>query len=212
MKHLIIIGARGAGRETYNLALETKEFKNKEFDIKGFLDSKADAFDATPGYPPILSAPETYEIQQDDVFICALGEPKWRKHYAEIILSKGGKFINLIDPSVILGTNSVTGFGCIIQHGVRISCDIKIGNFVYIQSYSVLGHDAKVGNYCHLNTFSFMGGYSELEDMAVLQTKATLVPHRKVGEGGLVGANSVAVKNVKPWTTVMGIPAKKLDF
>ena len=55
MKNLIIIGARGAGREVYGLALVTKEY-NKEYLIKGFLDDKKNALDNLDGYPPIISS------------------------------------------------------------------------------------------------------------------------------------------------------------
>ena len=37
MKHLLIIGARGWGREVYNYAIESRGYRT-EFDIKGFLD------------------------------------------------------------------------------------------------------------------------------------------------------------------------------
>ena len=44
MKHLLIIGARGFGREVYDLAMDCIE-AGAEFDIKGFLDDKKDALD-----------------------------------------------------------------------------------------------------------------------------------------------------------------------
>lgn len=52
-------------------------------------DDKADTLDGMDGYPPILGAVETYEPQKDDVFVCALGDNGWRKHYAEIIWGTG---------------------------------------------------------------------------------------------------------------------------
>ena len=39
MKHLIIIGARGWGREVYEAAKNSPAYRRKEFDIKGFLDT-----------------------------------------------------------------------------------------------------------------------------------------------------------------------------
>lgn len=209
MKHLIIIGARGAGRETFLTA--TKSFGyGHEFDVKGFLDGKADALDGLEGYPPILSPVETYQIAENDVFVCALGDPKWRKYYADIILGKGGKFITLIDKTARIGRNANIGNGCIIRDYAMISCDVFIGDFTYIQPFTVIGHDAVVGNYCHLNTYAFMGGYSAMEDMAVIHTRGTLIPHKKMGKESIIGAGSVAMTNVKSGTTVVGIPAKRI--
>lgn len=91
MKHLLIIGARGWGREVYAGAIGTKAYRDREYDVKGFLDSKADAFERLKGnYPPIICALEDYEIKPDDVFFVAMGEPKWHKHYAEMMQVKGG--------------------------------------------------------------------------------------------------------------------------
>ncbi|MCK9181597.1 MAG: acetyltransferase [Fibrobacteraceae bacterium] len=211
MKHLVIIGARGAGREIYCASLKTNEFKNREYDIKGFLDDKLEALNETPGYPPILGSVENYEIQQDDVFICALGDPKWRRHYVEMLLKKNGEFINIIDPSVVIEKNTKVGVGCIIRNCSVISCDVSIGNFVYIQPFCVIGHDSVIDDFCHLNSYAFMGGYSKLETMSIMQTRATLIPHKKVMCGGVIGAGSVAIRNVKAGTTVMGVPAVNIE-
>ncbi len=211
MKNLIIIGARGAGREVYNTALRSKGYKDA-FDVKGFLDGKGDALDGYDNYPPILSSVEDYQPEPDDIFVCALGEPKWRKYYASIIIEKGGKFTTLIDPTATIGTNVQIGQGCIVREYAVISCDVTIGDFVYIQPFADMGHDSVVGNYCHLNTRAFMGGYSKMEDMAVIQTHGVLVPHKVVYKGGVIGAGSVAIRNVKAGTTVVGNPAKKIEY
>ena len=211
MKHLIIIGARGAGRETFLTA--TKSFGyGYDFDVKGFLDGKADALEGLNGYPPILSGVEDYHIDTDDVFICALGDPKWRKYYADIIIGKGGEFITLIDKTARIGRNVKIGKGCIVRDYAMISCDVTIGDFTYIQPFAVIGHDAVTGSFCHLNTYAFMGGYSTMEDMAVIHTRGTLIPHKRLGKGATIGAGSVAMTNIKSETTVVGIPAKRINY
>ncbi len=81
---------------------------------------------------------------------------------------------------------------------------------MYIQPYALIGHDARVGDYCHINSYAFLGGYASMDSMSTLHTGAKLLPHKHVGEGAVVGAGSVAVRNVRPDTTVFGIPAKEL--
>lgn len=61
MKNLLIIGARGFGREIYNLALESIGY-GTEFTIKGFLDDKKEALDGYDGYPSIISSVENYAV------------------------------------------------------------------------------------------------------------------------------------------------------
>ena len=98
MKNLLIIGARGWGRVVFGMLPNCLGY-GTEFIIKGFLDNKFDALDNYEGYPPIIDSVENYQPLEEDVFVCALGEPKWKRYYAEIILAKGGKFINLIHNS-----------------------------------------------------------------------------------------------------------------
>ena len=211
MKHLLIIGARGWGREIFNMIPECLGY-GKEFEVKGFLDDKADALNGMSGYSPIIDSVENYEPENDDVFICALGDAHWKKHYAEIIMNKGGKFINIIHNTASIGRNTQIGLGCIITNNVGISCDITIGDFVTFQSYTIIGHDARIGNYCHLGCRSFMGGYSVLGDTTTIQTNSIVLPHVKIGNNCIVGAGSVVIKKVKDDTTVYGNPATVLKF
>ena len=55
MKHLLIIGARGFGREIYNLAINSIGYQ-EEFDIKGYLDNKLEAL---CNYKSIISHKKT---------------------------------------------------------------------------------------------------------------------------------------------------------
>ncbi len=209
MKNLLIIGARGWGREVYNMLPYCIGY-GTEFVVKGFLDDNKDALDGMPGYPPVIDSVEHYEPQQDDVFTCALGDAHWKKHYAGIILDKGGKFINIIHKTASIARNTTLEYGCIICAHVGISCDIKVGSFVTMQAYTIVGHDAIVGNYCHLGTRAFMGGYSVLGDVTTIQTNSIILPHVKVGNGCMVGAGAVVIRKVKDGVTVYGNPAKVL--
>lgn len=211
MKQLLIIGARGWGREIYNMLPHCKGY-GTEYVVKGFLDDKADALDGMPGYPPIIDSVEHYEPQEDDVFTCAMGDAHWKKHYAEIVLQKGGKFINVIHETANVDRNTIIGQGCILCERVGISCDIIVGDFVTFQVYTTVGHDARIGDYCHLGTRSFMGGGAVLGDVTTIQTNSIILPHVKVGKGCMVGAGAVVIKKVKDGDTVYGNPAKILKY
>lgn len=207
MKQLLIIGARGFGREIYFNAMECKGYET-EFTLKGFLDDKADALEGLSGYAPILGPVEDYVIQPDDVFFCALGDVNFKRHYIELVKAKGGIFQSLIHSSAIIYNSTHIGEGCLIFANVHITADIRISDYVTVCGFSTIGHDARIGQYSHLGAYSFLGGHSELGESVTLHPRASILPHKKVGSGATVGAGSVVMRNVKPGTTVFGLPAK----
>ena len=213
MKHLLIIGARGFGREVYRTVVHTETYLSGEMDVKGFLDDKKDALDGLDGeWPPILEAVETYEIKEGDVFICALGDPHWRKHYAEIIESKGGEFINIIHPTALVSPIARIGKGCIIASYTSISPNVKIGNHVMIQSFDDLGHDVEVGDYASIESYVFLGGYAKVGELSTMHTKSSIIPKKSVGKECVVGFGSVVMRNFKDGVHVFGNPAVKVDM
>lgn len=213
MKHLIIIGARGWGREVYAAALGSKAYQEGEFDIKGFLDSKADALDGLKGdYPSILGAPETYEIQEDDVFFVAMGEPKWRKYYAEMMEKKGAKFISIISENAFINPTATIGEGSFVAGWSCVSDNVVLGKHSIVHVFCDLGHDAKVGDYSSIEAYSFLGGYSQVGQGAIMHVRSTLIRHKKIGNNVEVGSNSVVIRNVKDGFHVFGNPAQKIDF
>jgi len=211
MRNLIIVGARGFGREVCSLAKSCIGY-NSEFIIKGFLDDKDDALNGFETYPPILGSCEQYKIEDNDVFVCALGAVEWKTFYTQIILEKGGLFINLIHPLASIQEGARVGSGVIICQGAFISNDVTIGDFVTIMNNVVLGHDCSVGSYSHIGPFSFMGGFSSIDSEVTLNVRSTVLANIKISRKASVGASSLVIKNVKENTTVFGIPARVLKF
>jgi len=209
MPNLIIIGARGFGREIFNLAKDCIS-AGTELSIKGYLDDKSDALDGYPNYPPILSSVENYEVQPEDVFVCALGDVHYKRQYAETILKKGGQFISLIHPSICQWQNTSWGEGCIALRNVVVSCDVKIGNFVTLMDHCIIGHDARIGDWSSVGASSMMAGFSSIGSMVTLHPHVEILPHKSVADNATVGAGSVVLRNVKEGITVFGVPATKL--
>lgn len=213
MKHLLIVGARGWGREVYSLVLRSKAFINGELDVKGFLDSKFDAFEGLKGsYPPIICSPEDYVVQPDDVFFVAMGDPKWRKHYVEIIEQKAGRFITIISENAFVNPTATIGEGSIISSQTLVSDNVIIGKHVLLLSLCDIGHDAKIGDFSTIEAYCFLGGYAEVGDSSIMHVRSTLIRHKKIGNNVEVGASSVVIRNVKDGLHVFGNPAMKLDF
>ena len=213
MKHLIIIGARGWGREVYAGAIGTKAYRDREFDIKGFLDSKADAFDGLKGnYPPIICAPEDYEIQPDDVFFVAMGEPQWRKHYAELMEQKGAEFLTIIEDTAYINPTATIGNGVYVSGGVYVSDNVKIGNHVMIHRLCTFGHDATIDEYTSIGAYVFLGGYAHVGKCSNMAPQSMIIRHKCIGDNVIVGSGSVVIRNYNDNLHLFVNPAKKIEF
>lgn len=207
MKNLIIIGARGFGREVYNLSIQTKEFNN-QYIVKGFLDDNSESLSNFSGYPNIICSTEDYIVHENDVFVCALGDVNQKKKYVDIIVNKGGEFINLIHPLSVICMNIKIGVGNLIFPFTYISNDVTIGNFVTIQSHAAIGHDSKLGNYIQINSQVFLGGFVQVEDLVTLHPGSMILPKKKIHSNSIIGLNTGVLKNVDKGSSVYGNPAK----
>ncbi len=209
MKNLLILGAGGFGREVYNLALHCKAQSN-QFIIKGFLDDNKEALDCFVGYPKVISNINDYAVEKDDVFVCAIGRIDIKKKVCNIIINKGGEFINLIHPTTIINQNVKLGRGILLFMYTNVSNDCIINDFVTIQGFVGLGHDTEIGEWSHINTYSFTGGGVKIGKEVIVHTRATILPRVKVLSNSTIGACSLVIKNVKENTSVFGIPAIRL--
>ncbi|WP_263649783.1 acyltransferase [Rasiella rasia] len=117
------------------------------------------------------------------------------------------------------------------ENGVYISDakNLKIGTHVRVNEHVFLQGKISIGNYvmiapnvaiytnshefADLETPMVLQGDTEtnavvIENNAWLGRNVVVLPGITVGEGSIVGANSVVTKNVAPFTVVGGVPAK----
>jgi sugar O-acyltransferase (sialic acid O-acetyltransferase NeuD family) len=206
--NLVIIGAGGLAREVYDLALICYGH-DSNFRIKGFLSDGSSNIEYL-GYPNVLNTVGDYEIQDEDVFFCAIGNVKDRKKTSEIITGKGGVFINLVHPTAIISSSASIGKGVAIKAFSSLASNVSLGDFVYLQSSVIIGHDVKIESYCHINSFAFCAGNVHLEELCTVNAGAKIIQNVRVGAGATIGVGSVVLKKVKPHTTVFGVPAKEI--
>lgn len=211
MKNLIIIGGGGMGKEIFYTAKNSIGY-GTEFVVKGFLDDNIHSMDSFEGYPPVLGTICDYQPKQDDVFACSIGDVHIKRKLCEILKAKGAIFQSLIHNNVQLRENVRIGAGTIIDSFALIGSDVVIGENCLIQAFACVAHDCKVGDYSRLDVRTLIVGGVIVEENATIHTNA-VVNHKVVVEhDATVAAMSFVIRKVKAGTTVMGNPAKKLNY
>jgi sugar O-acyltransferase (sialic acid O-acetyltransferase NeuD family) len=209
MKNLVIIGAGGFGREMFATAREAVGY-GETFTVKGFLDGNPSALDGFSGYPEIIGTPETYQIEENDVFITALGSIAARRRCAAMIEERGGRFISVIHRSASIGPNVTVGDGSLVAHNVVLTADIKVGRHSCVFHGTVIGHDTVLEDFTHVYSLVSVGGGVRIAEGASVFPGARIVPRVEIGAGATVGIGSAVVRGVPPGVTVFGVPAERL--
>lgn len=210
MKQLLILGAGGMGKEIYYTARHSIGY-GAEFEVKGFLDFPNSEWD-TSIYPPILGLEDDYEIQPDDVFTCSIGDVHLKRKVCEKMKARGAKFQTLIFDNVQIRENVRIGEGCIIDSYAHIGSDVVLGENCLIQAFACVAHDCVIGDYSRIDVRSLLVGGVKVGNNVTVHTNA-VVSHKVVLEdNSTVAAMSFVIRSVKVGTTVMGNPAKRIEY
>lgn len=205
-KNLIIISAGEFGREVYTWAQQAID-KGANWSLKGFLDDRPNVLEGLNYGAGIIASVKEYKPDDNDVFLCAVGEPRAKKQYCNEILGKGGIFTTLIHPTAVLGPHVKIGVGSIICPFTQLSCEIKVGRFVTFGTFSGAAHDTVIGDWCQISGHCGLNGRAELGEGVFLGGHAVILPAVHVGAWSYVGAGSVVLKRIKPGVKVFGNPA-----
>jgi sugar O-acyltransferase (sialic acid O-acetyltransferase NeuD family) len=208
MKDALIISAGGFGRSVYNM-MQSDQANGIDWRVVGFLDSRQHLAAGAP--LPILGDPLTWRCNDNQEFLCALGEPAQRRRFAAPLLEQGAVFMSL-RTGLHKAIGVTMGVGCLFEPEVRMGVDTQLGDFVFVQSTSVIGYEVKVGSYTTIGSFVFVGGGAQIGSDVIIHPHATILPGKKVGDGAVVGAGAVVMADVPPGVTVIGNPAKVFRF
>lgn len=202
---MIIIGAGPFGREVRDLAagIESAAGHDCPWRLTGFLDDR----DVSPDGIPVIGSPADYQPKDNDVFVCAVGNPMERSKYAAMLRGRGGEFAVLVDPSAKIGGQTEVAPGCIVGPFCVISCGIQAGENTSFTSHVTVGHDVRLGSNCHVGAYVFMGGGAVVGNRVTVHPHASIFPGVRIGDGATIGAGSVVMRSVPEGSTVFGVPA-----
>ena len=143
-------------------------------------------------------------------FAISVGNNIIRNEIANIIRDKGGDIPILIHPSSVVSKYAKLEKGVVIHANSVIQADAIIGQDSVV-SYNVsVSHTSRIGKACYLAFNSTIGAYVEIQDNVLIGQSATIVSGKLdyIGHDSIIGAGSVVIQNIEPFSVVAGNPAK----
>jgi acetyltransferase-like isoleucine patch superfamily enzyme len=111
-----------------------------------------------------------------------------------------GKYVNIaIFSCIVGGGNLIVGDYCVLGYG----CRIITGTDTYQEGTRMSG--ALPYSQRHI-----VRGKIIIEKDAYLGTNVVVHPNVTIGEGAIIGSNSLVLEDVEPWTINVGSPCKKI--
>lgn len=215
MKDIILVGSGGCMRELVWQIQELNKGK-KTWYILGYVDkgSPKAGTEVKVGNQRIeYLGDDDFLIQRTvdtNVAVC-VGEPALR----EKIVRKLKVNPKIHFPNVILGNTEICqdvsmGEGCIISMDCRISTNVRLGDFVFLNIGSMICHDGVLGDFVTLSPDAKLAGNVQIGSGSDIGLGTKVIQGIRIGENVVAGAGSVVVKNIASSCTVVGVPAVKI--
>lgn len=214
MKELIIIGARGFGKEVAyyikNINKIVPSYKILGFidDTDGFLGKKIiDGLKVIGNIDDLISK----NILVENVCI-AISQNIGRMSVYEKIKCLKLNFPNIIDPTVNFDDSNTIGVGNILTHHTMLTNNIKLGNFNILNGSVGVGHDTEIGNFNYFGPRSNISGNVKIGDLNSIHMQSSVLEKLTIGNRNTVNLHSSLFKSIKDDGVYFGIPAMKQKF
>lgn len=208
---LFIIGAGGFGREVFSI-IEALEASGSLPRPTGFIDDAPTAADLERvhvlGSQVVGSVDDLIRRTKPFSAVLAIGSASARRTIAHRLSHSPVTFPVLVHPDATMGRDVRLAEGVVVAAGGRLSTNIEVGRHVHIDQNAVVGHDCNLGDFSRPNPQACVSGAVTIGRGALVGANATVLQGLDVGDDAIVGAGAVAVRDVPPSATVIGIPAR----
>ena len=210
MKNILLFGLRRNFKIIVNEILKTSSYN-----IIGFIDEnindkfiiieKKKIFNRNKDQKKLIN-------KKDTKGIITFGDNFLRKQIFSRVhkINKNFKWEKLISKQSFISKNVVVEQGSIVMPGVIINSYSRIGQMCLINTGSIIEHDNYFKNFSSAGPGVTTSGNVIVNELSHLGTGSVVIHDITIGKNTILGASSVAIKNLNSDSVYVGNPAKKI--
>jgi sugar O-acyltransferase (sialic acid O-acetyltransferase NeuD family) len=211
-----LVGAGGFGRTVMPVVHDqvARLYESSNVSIV-FVESEPSA--AHINGVPCVSVEDFFGIPcRERLFNVAISHSRLRQKLADTFIDKGAKPLPIHAESASIGATNDIAEGSVFCHLSTVTVNARIGRFFHGHLYSYVEHDCVIGDFVTFAPRVSCNGNVHIGNHAYIGTGAVIrqgTPDQPlvIGEGAVVGMGAVVTKDVEPFTTVVGNPARPLE-
>jgi sugar O-acyltransferase (sialic acid O-acetyltransferase NeuD family) len=200
-----------------NAAVEANGPGRPRYEVLGFLDHRDElqhrSFHGVPMLGRFADAPRLVDRYPAVRFTTWIGGVDTYQRRPQMIGSVGlppERFVTLVHPSSSVSRRARVGRGVLIYQHCTVSSSAVIEDHVVVLPHAVISHDCVLGEYAVVTSNVTVGSAAKVGRSCYLGTHCCMLPGVRIGEGSLVGIGGVVLRDVDPYTVVVGNPARRL--
>ena len=202
MQKVILVGSGGHSKVIADIIGLSDNYK-----LCGYLDQKYDKREVANGL--IFDDIDNFkQYIEDYYFFIAIGDNKIRKKIYDTLNLPDEKYVTLIHPSVVIGSNVNIGKGTVVMGNAVINASTNIGNQCIINTLASVGHDININDFVHISPNSTLTGGVTVGSYTQIGAGSTIIPCINIGTNCMVGAGSTVISNIEDNKLAVGSPAK----
>lgn len=208
---LIVIGAGGFGRETLDVAEAINASSRQPvWRILGVVDDAPSEINLLRLKERSVHYLGRISDSLSDLRVKAalgIGNPLARRAVRGSMAASGALPATLIHPTAVLGSRTHVGAGTVICGGTIVGTNVHLGEQTHLNPHVVIGHDTRLGDFVSVNPNATVSGECTIGDGVLIGAGAVVLQGVAVGQRALIAASACVVRDVRPGTTVKGVPA-----